>query len=127
VLDAVLRLDTHVLLADDPVKPVDNMSMAWGLKVRMPYLDQDLVALVAACPSQLKTAQGGKGILKDIARAVLPADLVDRPAERAPHPDRIQQAVATRTARALAAGPRHRAVRAVQWKDCRGSQRNLHL
>jgi len=27
-LDAVLRLDTHLLLPDDPVKRVDNMSMA---------------------------------------------------------------------------------------------------
>jgi asparagine synthase (glutamine-hydrolysing) len=78
-LDAVLRFDTHVLLPDDPVKRVDNMSMAWGLEVRVPFLDQDLVALAAACPPRLKAARGGKGVLKDLARAVLPAELVDRP------------------------------------------------
>ena len=78
-LDAVLRLDTHVLMPDDPVKRVDNMSMAWGLELRVPFLDQDLVALAAACPPELKAAQGGKGILKDIGRTLLPAQVIDRP------------------------------------------------
>jgi asparagine synthase (glutamine-hydrolysing) len=30
-LDAALRLDTTVMLVDDPVKRVDNMTMAWGV------------------------------------------------------------------------------------------------
>jgi len=29
-VDAALRLDTQVMLVDDPVKRVDNMTMAWG-------------------------------------------------------------------------------------------------
>jgi asparagine synthase (glutamine-hydrolysing) len=66
-------------MPDDPVKRVDNMSMAWGLEVRVPFLDQDLVELAAACPPELKAAQGGKGVLKDLARTVLPAELIDRP------------------------------------------------
>ncbi|WP_080636875.1 N-acetylglutaminylglutamine amidotransferase [Salinispora vitiensis] len=78
-LDAVLRLDTHRMLPDDPVKRVDSMSMAWGLEVRTPFLDQDLVALAAACPPEHKVAQGGKGVLKEIAREVLPAEVIDRP------------------------------------------------
>jgi asparagine synthase (glutamine-hydrolysing) len=78
-LDAVLRLDTHLLMPDDPVKRVDNMSMAYGLEVRVPFLDQDLVALAATCPPELKAAQGGKGVLKDLARSVLPAEVIDRP------------------------------------------------
>jgi asparagine synthase (glutamine-hydrolysing) len=75
-LDAVLRFDTHVLMPDDPVKRVDNMSMAWGLEARVPFLDQDLVTLAAACPPQLKI---GKTVLKDVARHLLPARLIDRP------------------------------------------------
>ncbi|RKN40549.1 N-acetylglutaminylglutamine amidotransferase [Micromonospora endolithica] len=78
-LDAVLRLDTHLMLPDDPVKRVDSMSMAWGLEVRTPFLDQDLVALAAACPPEHKVAQGGKGVLKEVARQVLPAEVIDRP------------------------------------------------
>ncbi|WP_461169673.1 N-acetylglutaminylglutamine amidotransferase [Arthrobacter sp. Z1-15] len=78
-LDAVLRLDTHLLLVDDPVKRVDSMTMAWGLEARVPFLDQDVVELAAQCPPELKATQGGKGILKDIARKVLPPSIIDRP------------------------------------------------
>ena len=31
------------------------------------------------CPPELKTAQDGKGVLKDAARKVIPADVIDRP------------------------------------------------
>ncbi|MEV1332233.1 N-acetylglutaminylglutamine amidotransferase [Micromonospora costi] len=78
-LDAVLRLDTHLMLPDDPVKRVDSMSMAWGLEVRTPFLDQDLVTLAAHCPPEHKLAEGGKGVLKAVAREILPAEVIDRP------------------------------------------------
>ncbi|MFD8153200.1 N-acetylglutaminylglutamine amidotransferase [Streptomyces sp. NPDC059720] len=78
-LDADLRLDTHVLMVDDPVKRVDNMTMDWGLEARVPFLDHDLVELAAACPPELKLADGGKGILKAAGRKVLPREVVDRP------------------------------------------------
>ncbi|YCK81877.1 N-acetylglutaminylglutamine amidotransferase [Arthrobacter sp. D3-18] len=78
-LDAVLRLDTHLLMVDDPVKRLDNMSMAWSIEARVPFLDQDLVGLSAACPPELKASQGGKGILKDLGRRLLPHEVVDRP------------------------------------------------
>ncbi|PZE39678.1 MULTISPECIES: N-acetylglutaminylglutamine amidotransferase [unclassified Curtobacterium] len=85
-LDAVLRLDTHLLMVDDPVKRVDSMTMASGLEARVPFLDQDLVALVAACPPALKTADGGKGVLKSIGRRLLPPEVVDRPKGSFPVP-----------------------------------------
>ncbi|MEU9102210.1 N-acetylglutaminylglutamine amidotransferase [Streptomyces sp. NPDC048361] len=78
-LDAALRLDTHVMLVDDPVKRVDNMTMDWGLEARTPFLDHELVELAAACPPELKLAHGGKGVLKDAGRQVLPREVVDRP------------------------------------------------
>jgi len=78
-LDAVLQLDTHLLMADDPVKRVDSMTMAWGVEARVPFLDQDLVALAARCPPELKASDGGKAILKAIARRMLPAEVIDRP------------------------------------------------
>src|SRR3712207_5478741 len=31
-VDRALRIDTEVMLVDDPVKRLDNMSMAWGLE-----------------------------------------------------------------------------------------------
>ena len=78
-VDRALRLDTTVMLVDDPVKRVDNMTMAWGLEARVPFLDHDLVELAAACPPELKVAQGGKGVLKEAARRVIPAEVIDRP------------------------------------------------
>lgn len=78
-LDAALRLDSLVMLVDDPVKRVDNMTMAWGLEGRVPFLDHELVELAAACPPELKLAQGGKGVLKEAARKLLPAAVIDRP------------------------------------------------
>lgn len=77
--DAVLRLDTEVMLVDDPVMRLDSMSMAWGLEARVPFLDHELVELAAACPPALKLADGGKGILKAVARRTMPAAVVDRP------------------------------------------------
>jgi asparagine synthase (glutamine-hydrolysing) len=79
VLDAALRLDSTVMLVDDPVKRVDNMTMAWGLEARVPFLDHELVELVAACPPELKLAHGGKGVLKEAARGHVPDGVIDRP------------------------------------------------
>ena len=68
-VDAALRLDTQVMLVDDPVKRVDTMTMAWGLEGRVPFLDHDFVELAATCPPELKLASGGKGVLKEASRA----------------------------------------------------------
>jgi asparagine synthase (glutamine-hydrolysing) len=78
-IDRALRLDTEIMLVDDPVKRVDNMTMAWGLEARTPFLDHELVELAAACPPKLKLAHQGKGVLKAAARSVVPELVIDRP------------------------------------------------
>ncbi|HTY32557.1 N-acetylglutaminylglutamine amidotransferase [Mycobacterium sp.] len=78
-IDRALRLDTTVMLVDDPVKRVDNMTMAWGLEGRVPFLDHELVELAATCPPELKIAHEGKGVLKQAARRVIPSEVIDRP------------------------------------------------
>ncbi len=78
-IDKALRLDTTVMLVDDPVKRVDNMTMAWGLEARVPFLDHELVELAARVPPAFKLAHEGKGILKEVARQVIPAEVIDRP------------------------------------------------
>ena len=78
-VDRALRLDTEVMLVEDPVKRVDNMTMAHGLEARTPFLDHELVELAAACPPELKLADGGKGVLKAAARGVVPDAVIDRP------------------------------------------------
>ncbi|AGA92006.1 asparagine synthase, glutamine-hydrolyzing [Thioflavicoccus mobilis 8321] len=85
-LDAVLRLDVTTLIVDDPVKRVDNMTMAWGLEARVPFLDRRLVELAARCPPALKLRDGGKFPLKAMARGRLPDAVIDRPKGYFPMP-----------------------------------------
>jgi asparagine synthase (glutamine-hydrolysing) len=85
-MDAVLRLDATTLIVDDPVKRVDNMTMAWGLEARVPFLDHQLVELAAACPVELKLREGGKFPLKALARGLLPNAVIDRPKGYFPMP-----------------------------------------
>lgn len=78
-VDKALRLDSTVMLVDDPVKRVDNMTMAHSLEARVPFLDHELVELAARIPGEHKLADGGKGVLKDLARQIVPREIVDRP------------------------------------------------
>lgn len=78
-IDQTLRLDSTIMLVDDPVKRVDNMSMSWGLEARVPFLDHELVELAAKIPPQWKVKSGGKYILKEVARDFVPSGVIDRP------------------------------------------------
>ena len=78
-IDQVLRMDVTMLIVDDPVKRVDNMTMAWGLEARVPFLDQEVVEVAAAMPPELKLGSGGKHMLKRIARGLIPDAVIDRP------------------------------------------------
>ena len=108
-LDRALRLDTEVMLVDDPVKRVDNTTMAFGLEARVPFLDHELVELAAQCPPELKLAHGGKGVLKQAARRVVPSEVIDRPKGYFPVPalthleggflDRVRDALTASAAR----------------------------
>jgi len=77
-VDRALRLDSQVMLVDDPVKRVDNMTMAWGLEARVPFLDHELAELAATIPPEFKLNDNGKGVLKDAARLVVPHEVIDR-------------------------------------------------
>jgi len=84
-IDQVLRLDTTTLIVDDPVKRVDNMTMAWGLEARVPFLDHHLVELVMSAPPELKL-KDFKYLLKRIARGLVPDSVIDRPKGYFPMP-----------------------------------------
>ncbi len=85
-MDAVLKLDVTTLIVDDPVKRVDNMTMAWGLEARVPFLDHELVELAASCPPALRLREGGKFPLKAMARGKVPDAVIDRPKGYFPMP-----------------------------------------
>ena len=108
-VDKGLRLDANVMLVDDPVKRVDNMTMAWGLEARVPFLDHEVVEFAASAPPELHLADGGKGLLKAAGRKVIPNEVIDRPKGYFPVPalkylegdvlDMVRDAVTGDTAR----------------------------
>jgi len=81
--DALRDLRYHDLvdyLPDDLLRKVDTASMAVALEVRCPFLDRDLAAAVLAMPiDELIPGGKRKGLLRNIARKYLPAEVVDRP------------------------------------------------
>ncbi|MBL4712187.1 MAG: N-acetylglutaminylglutamine amidotransferase [Gammaproteobacteria bacterium] len=77
-LDRVMAVDVNTLIVDDPVKRVDNMTMAWGLEARVPFLDTQLVELAASMPPEMKLPNGGKHVLKELSRGFLPDSVVNR-------------------------------------------------
>ena len=57
----------------------DKMSMAASIESRVPFMDYRIVEFANQLPSSLKLSGGtGKAIVKDFARTLLPAEIVDR-------------------------------------------------
>jgi len=54
------------------------MTMAHGLEARVPFLDHELVELAMQMPTKYKLADGGKYIIKKIARGLLPDEVIER-------------------------------------------------
>ena len=78
LLGSVLNFDITTLVVDDPVKRVDNMTMAWGLEARVPFLDHQLIEASARIDPNLHLKRNGKNILKAISDDILPKDVIDR-------------------------------------------------
>jgi asparagine synthase (glutamine-hydrolysing) len=86
-VDKALHLDTTTMLVEDPVKRVDNMTMAFGLEARVPFLDHEVVEYAANIPARFKVGSGGKYVLKEVARDIIPAEVIDRPKGYFPVPE----------------------------------------
>jgi asparagine synthase (glutamine-hydrolysing) len=57
----------------------DKMSMAAGIESRVPFMDYRIVEFANRLPAEHKLKQGlGKAVVKDVARMVLPSEIVDR-------------------------------------------------
>jgi asparagine synthase (glutamine-hydrolysing) len=78
LISNVLNFDITTLVVDDPVKRVDNMTMAWGLEARVPFLDHELIEASAKIDPELHLKRDGKNLLKVISDSLLPKDVVNR-------------------------------------------------
>lgn len=76
----ILWLDTKIILPDQFLEKVDKSTMANGVEVRVPFLDNDLVAFALSLPSQLKVKNGVKKyLLKKALHGVLPNEVLYGP------------------------------------------------
>jgi asparagine synthase (glutamine-hydrolysing) len=104
-LQRILALDFSTYMPGSVLTKVDRASMAHGLEVRPPLLDDALVERAFALPSRYKLRRGsGKYLLKLAARGKIPDEIIDRPKKgfgiplaawlRGPLRDRIAEVVA---------------------------------
>ena len=104
-LQRILALDFSTYLPGSVLTKVDRASMAHGLEVRPPLLDDALIERSFALPSRYKVQRGaGKYLLKLAARGKIPDAIIDRPKKgfgiplaswlRGPLRDRVEEVVA---------------------------------
>ncbi len=74
------HLDALTYLPNDILTKVDRASMRVALEVRAPFLARDVVEFAFALPDSFRMrGSSGKRLLKDAARTLLPAEIIDRP------------------------------------------------
>ncbi|HET8674033.1 MAG TPA: asparagine synthase (glutamine-hydrolyzing) [Thermoleophilaceae bacterium] len=79
-LAQMLYVDTRLTLPDELLLIADKMSMAESVELRVPFLDEDLVALVESMHPSLKLrGRTGKWIHKQAMKRLLPEEIVNRP------------------------------------------------
>lgn len=78
-VDNLMAYESTFALANGPLSRVDNMTMAASLEARVPFLDEAVVDLAQVMPLRHKLPDGGKNILKQLGRQLLPKSVVDRP------------------------------------------------
>jgi asparagine synthase (glutamine-hydrolysing) len=76
----MIRSDLDAYLPGDLLVKVDTATMASSLELRSPLLDVNVVEWGVSLPRKYKIrGLETKHILKDVARSLLPASLIDRP------------------------------------------------
>ncbi len=77
-IDNLLLYESTFALANGPLSRVDSMTMAASLEARVPFLDEAVIDLATSMPLRYKLPNGGKYILKELGRKMLPDKVVNR-------------------------------------------------
>ena len=79
-LDKMLYLEKRHFLADHNLTYTDKMSMATGVEVRVPLIDQNILDYASKLPTSYKIrGKEGKWIFKKSMEGLLPQDVIYRP------------------------------------------------
>tara|TARA_B100001093_G_scaffold45847_1_gene38959 strand:- start:376 stop:2109 length:1734 start_codon:yes stop_codon:yes gene_type:complete len=76
---ACSRLELTGYLHDTLLRDADATTMAQGLELRVPFLDQNLVDLALRIPQDLHQEEGCKTLLRRLATSQLPAEVLKAP------------------------------------------------
>lgn len=75
---AMLATDMQIVLPDVFLEKVDKSTMAHGVEVRVPLLENELVEFMMRVPSQQKVKGGKqKWLMREALRDVLPKEIID--------------------------------------------------
>lgn len=86
-LSRMLYADSKMWLPDYLFVRGDKLTMAHSLEARVPLLDHKLTEFAARLPSRLKLAgKKRKVLLRNVARKLLPQQIIDRPKQGFPIP-----------------------------------------
>ncbi len=78
-IQRMLYVDCHTWLVDNLLERGDRMAMAASVESRPPFLDHRLVELAFRLPSNVKLRGATtKWVVKEVARRLLPTEIVDR-------------------------------------------------
>lgn len=79
-LDRIQNVDMKTYLPEDILTKIDRASMAFGLEVRVPFLDHRLVEFVTRLPAPMRIRDGmTKVVLKKAFEPFVPREILDRP------------------------------------------------
>lgn len=78
IVQKMLFTDSQLILPDIFLEKVDRSTMANGVEIRVPFLDNDLVTFAMSIPSRYKCYQGNsKHVLKKSLRGIVPDYVLD--------------------------------------------------
>jgi asparagine synthase (glutamine-hydrolysing) len=78
--DVVMRADLETYLSENCLVKTDRASMLASLEVRVPYLDESILARILPLHASVKIKNGNlKTLLMPLARRLLPREVWDRP------------------------------------------------
>ena len=75
--DAVSRLELTRYMRNQPLRDSDTMSMAWGLELRVPFLDGPLVDTLSTIPASVRLQPGKRFLLQAVPE--VPAWVASQP------------------------------------------------